>query len=111
MSSAYPEIPFADIKLHSLSNLESRTKTFLDPVSSSACHARTLEICCGAVDSEEVSQTIQRFSRAERLTVDCIRMKSNPPESSLIPFRYLSSHPFSPPSRGPVHDQLQYANH
>ena len=60
---------FASVKLLSQADLDSWNKTFPDPMSSPAHHARTLTVECIPVDTEE-SGWIHGFSRVERLVVD-----------------------------------------
>ena len=85
---------FADIKFHSVDNLESWKETFPDPSSSPAYHAHTLFIGCpqavAEADAEE-DGWILGFSRVERLIVNCTWTSFNTREISLIPF-----HKFSP---------------
>ena len=80
---------FASVKFRSHADLDSWNKTFPDPMSSLAHHARTLTVECIPVDTEE-SGWIQGFSHVERLVVDCTLATLDVARSFPFPFHKLA---------------------
>jgi len=84
---------FANITFRSADNLDSWKKTFPDPSTSPAYHARTLLVGCPQavteVDGEE-GGWMQTFSHIERLVVRCTWTNFSAPEFSLVPFHKFS---------------------